>query len=735
MATTPVLGSSFLGTYLEQCKTLAKTLVIKSSISAVLVNQQMELKYGGSAVDPLDPSSWKYYLNIAGEYHPTDKVMTVTSLDTLQQIAFTKANLAVHTSTREAYQYGTRYYYSLLNQYPDQDQLILGILYPVDITQAIAADDASILGYPSELVEQQEQTLIPELQRWIQQYRHRWDVPAFGVTDSLYNAAAHALMYLHIYPKILNLRSKRCHTNEVHSFHIREYLASHKELHRYLPYLTLKQSLWFYRNINYVMRHAGSVETFQTLLQHILTERHIPVSEYSVRHLNDFDEDLYPEIQARRKPINDEFNTAEVSYLPVNQLYVKEIDLAFGNQRYYVASAEQDTQDFKNSPSSVIQSKDLESNMVDYSNAVPDPLPRVLMRQWAFMATHGLYNVAVRFKDPKTGEPRSLLAKDALIYYQYVFWKSVGFDVTEIPEYTNIKARNHPKPSIADLTSVVDLVRFPELTDLANEILNAQPTLVECFSSTAFFDQSYKIYQQAKAHWYLTSGIGDYEKRGYVQGMVLKLYHDETIVFDTPYASMGEWLTAMNLPLYDFTTDQAGELMLEIFTEATGLTIDDTKLLKNIQRFLIEMMMELSSYSIQTIREINESDVILLNWPMVRPGNFKNMGLQHEWLEMNSRINDAPGLGHVLEEVETAATVQGIAETMGHQDVKVPDESVVAMKASFAESFNVPFLSFNLDADYPGKDPQVSDRAAYIGKEYFDSLSDDQKRQLASVPF
>ena len=84
--------------------------------------------------------------------------MYVGSLDTLETILFSKENLELHPLTRESYQFGTRYYYNLLNKYPNQEFLIKGILYPCDINKAIEAEDGEILSYQSDLVEEQEET-------------------------------------------------------------------------------------------------------------------------------------------------------------------------------------------------------------------------------------------------------------------------------------------------------------------------------------------------------------------------------------------------------------------------------------------------------------------------------------------------------------------------------------------------------------------------------------------------
>jgi hypothetical protein len=50
---------------------------------------------------------------------------------------------------------------------PDQIDLINGILTPCTMEQALSATDGDILAYPSYLVEENETTLIKELQDFI----------------------------------------------------------------------------------------------------------------------------------------------------------------------------------------------------------------------------------------------------------------------------------------------------------------------------------------------------------------------------------------------------------------------------------------------------------------------------------------------------------------------------------------------------------------------------------------
>lgn len=137
--------------YVDDVLLLARSIVLKSESTANSINQFFR-DSGAAEVFEEQPETWKYYLNLAGEYHSTDTRMFVTSLDTREMIEFSKANLVEHRATKRGYLPGTRFYKELVRKYPNQIDLIQGILEPIDIQQAIAARDGEILSYDTNLV-------------------------------------------------------------------------------------------------------------------------------------------------------------------------------------------------------------------------------------------------------------------------------------------------------------------------------------------------------------------------------------------------------------------------------------------------------------------------------------------------------------------------------------------------------------------------------------------------------
>ncbi len=496
-----VKGNSFLTAYLEANKKLIQTLIVKSEISAYLLNESIKQKYGDHTVDPYAPETWKYYLNLAGQPHFTDVYMNVISLDTLETIEFTPENLKVHTATAEAYQFGTRYFYTLLRKYPQQEAYIMGVLNPVDMYDAIYAENYSILGYDKSLVEEQERTLIEDLETYIKGYFSRWTVPGYQTTDSYYQLALHAVLSTHAFNRLLNLRQVRCHTNEAHSFHIREYLASHSGLDKYIPYLTLYQKLYLYRNIRYLEHHSGSVDQFRELVYNLLTIRKVPLAEYTINQVSEFDDAKYTLSLAKKKSIGTLSNATIKEYFEVPYVQDKLKPTVYGNPLYLESNSQLEHKRFKVSPSSVVQTKLLESTMVDYSGAVKDPFVDVLIKHWAYLSHNDLYPVLIYFTDPMTGEYRNLSAKDAFIYFNYLTLGTMGIHVDKIPQYTNVKFRLISKPKLQELTKLIPK-GMEHLSEIAQTILTRQPTISECKSVNAFNSLCRDIYNECNWLWY-----------------------------------------------------------------------------------------------------------------------------------------------------------------------------------------------------------------------------------------
>lgn len=727
------IKNGYVSKYLDDCFLFIRTLVFKLTDLASLMNEEIVRLHGSDAVDPNQPETWKYYLNISGEYHPTDELMQVVSIDTLNEILFTKENLRIHTATAEAYSYGTRDYYALVAKYPKQVRLINGILNPADIQTAIAAKDGTILSYRKDLVEINEITLLEDLEQEIVNMLFRWYNTQFNISSPMYASTFLAQLYMQLLTKFINLRWKRCHTPEAHSFHIRMYLASHGELDRYLPYLNLKQVLWLYRNMRYIERNAGRSEQFATLIDRLLTSRQIPLGGYTVRQTDDF-VDYQPTVVARLDPLNPQVNAFHDRIQAITEIYARELTMAPGNPRYLEQSQDKSINLLRRGPSTAIQTKVLHSSMTDLSNAVPETFEEVAIRQWCYMANNGLYDAYVTFKDPKSSIVYSLKAEDAFVYMYYISLKMIGIEVFIPPNYLNMRQRKHPKPSLNDLMKVVDSTNH-NLQSVAIDLLASQPSLTACYSVSSFNTLTTAIYQECYRHWFIVSSTEDYYERALVDNMINQLFEDERVQLAFNSASMGAWLFEKNLPAYDYEYSEAVSLVMEIYRASTGVKDNIYARLSNVQKAMLSLTEELSSYSIQFTREINETDMVLVNWPAIRLGNVNLSQADTRYIDSEVLIDDAGGSGIrtqylTTEEGQTSVSAeQGVADAAFDIDV-VPEQwvdSVFEISVDDTASATLPALS------YDGQDEVLDALYGINGYTLLNSLTEDQFASLKSI--
>lgn len=725
--------NSSLDAYVKSTYMLVRSLSIKSVISAQRVNEAVIAEHGEDSVDKQNPFSWKYYMNISGQYHFTDQMMRVISLDTQEEIDFTVENLRKHTATAEAYKYGTRYYFLLLRQYPKQQQLILSVVNPCDLQKAVESPDGTILAYYKEYVESQENSLIHDLEKYIMAYLSRYTTQGYNNVWKNYPVLNMSNLIGSLPSQVMNLRLQACKTEKTHSFHIEQYLASHGRLDRFIPWMTYKQKLYLYHNIDHIVKFAGHTATFNELIQWILSDRQIPLSSYTVRQLQIHDSQLYPELRAHRTELGTLANTAESEYVDMESYFEKEAKTQRGNAEYLSRNKESILHSLATDNTSVIQTKDLESAMIDYTDAVPDTVPETLIRTWAYMSAKGMYNVLVNFDHPDTGEKVSLFAKDALIYYSYLMMTAMGYEPTYVPSFMNSKFRLHPRPPVELLYKDLLPNMFPDLKEIADRLISAQPILRECRSVSAFWDLAYQIYQENQVHWFLKANTSDPLKRGIIAKMCMKLFGIEDLQLVEGDVLMGEWLKSQSLDRFKGDPLDAIYLANIIFEAATGYSTDNTKSLRYIQRAMVEMFTQLSSYTIQVTHSINDSAIIPLNWAAIRVG-FRGQNIQDEVnvtapvriLESDAKLRDKAQVDDHGDYVEPI--LRPIIEPVRIEDpifvhLDTSDGSVYRISASV----NIP--ATRVSDESPGSGSQQD---PFQPMTYYNQLSQEQINEIAN---
>lgn len=616
--------------YVDGCVNLAQSIVLKSEHSAAMVNQYIDSFYGEGHYIKHDPTTWKYYLNLSGKYFHSDTVMEVVSLDTLETIVFSKENLAFHRATAKAYAFGTEFYKELVARYPLQEQLIRGILYPANMEQAIAAQDGTILAYPSEFVESTEYGFIDVLQDWIYKFHERWTNVQFRNSDNLYEATMLGVMYAQMIPAIMNIRLGFCKTHAAHSYHVKQYLSSHSNLAPYLPYLTRAQMMFFYRNIEFIETHAGKNDTFNILLEQLFTKRNLPLAHFKMHHSSkNMPAELKPLINFRRIPLNTETNADGVDYYSLDQVLDLEDELLDGNLKYRDEEEPRIIKGFERSLSAVVATKLLESKVVDYKDSEVYTRSDILLNHWAYLSNKGLYRAYVQFTIPSTGLQISLPAKDAFAFYAYAYCRGQKMTIEKLPKVVCNHVQRIPKPSIADMKYVTSVVS----DDWLQQVHANMPGATSMISVIAFYEHCSELFYAANNQRKFAAAEEGVTARAQKHAAYLRLWSDEVIdLADTPDQQYADWFAERNISVKEFSDNDLAEIANEILRQALGLDLSEVITLEDIQKAMSRMFLQLSSYSIQIASTINDGPVLAAGQNTLRYEDFKMKSLHKNFL-------------------------------------------------------------------------------------------------------
>lgn len=641
--------------YFQANLDLVRTIGIKSERTALEQNRSLTDKYGDEIVDSYEPSTWKYYLNLSGEYHPTDTPMMVTSLDTLVPIPFTRSSLANHRNTLLKYQYGTRYYRTLVTQYPEQEDLIMGILMPCDIQKAIEAEDGDILRYNKDLVEENEYSLMKDLETSIKHHIARWYVDSYSITDEYYLMAYYSSLYLSMLPKLLNLRDSRRNTYEANSFHVRMFLRGYLNLDKYYPFLTQKQAMYLYRNLPRLIKSIGYDIQFKELMDNILSPRKIQMLGYNIRQTTQIGDGHIPEVVINSEALNDISTIPILETITPHELFLKEQGILYGTREYYEANEERIFSDVQHQNHYKALTKDVVASNQEGVSIFSLKFSDIALSHWGYMVANKFYDSTVIFDNPRTISQQILTSKNAFIYFYYLSLSYISEGlakdltsaltpaelkeieklqeilknrkVTRVPEFMSFRHITSQSLSLSDLLSYVDTKYRPTLTEFAKYLLLTRTKLNIVTTPQNFYNLCVTIFSNYISQHGNVNGFTDPVTRGYARNMVYRLYEDTLINLVDSETNIETFLTSNNLDSYEVAGNYIPELIRNLYNSGTGSDINNVADRKNIITAMISIMKLLTSYNIQYIEHNSENDLTYVQTEPCCINGYINQGI------------------------------------------------------------------------------------------------------------
>ncbi len=724
------MTNNYYQLYIDSVFNLAYSISVKFDQAAQAINNKVMMDHGYAAVDLDDPFSWKYYQNISGSYHFTNSDIKVTSLDTLQIIDFSKETLLLHPATQKAYQFGTRYYKELISTYPEDELLIRGIMYPCDIASAVSSKDGTILSYPSDLVDSNELGFIYKLQDWIYDYLTRWVNKQYEIAHDLYVPMYMSQFYMHLIPAIINIRLEACKTPEAHSFHVRQYLASHGMLDVYLSTLTKEQALFFYRNINYIEANSGKQEVFNWLVENVMTKRGLPFYEYNIKHDvsrmiavedNDYAEAERPTIIFRRLPINYPTVDPRRNIYTTPEMLLRINDQAPGNRAYHQDNGETIDNQLIDSKSNTIITKLLESSITDYSQSVPYPLADTLLNEWLSMATSDRYNAFVTIEFLNTKEVTTLPAKEAFILFVYCFLRASGVTQVELPKVIASRVYKQTLPSLAWMK---DYFAGSNLsTEQLESVFDNAPPTNEVTSIDSFYDRATQVYNLNLLHYYAESNVEHFVTTGELKIANSQLFEDRIIQLESIDVNYAEWLNSYSYDFANYTDEDFLNLSVVIYEQATGAAANKKLSIKDIQRSMVSLFAKLSSYSIQIISNANASTVFLVSNPGVKVGDLRDITAHTDLVEVAMfTVIDNAGIEHSSYSIDMNAIYPFGEINSSESDKKYIDYTSEGLITTIVDEFSFTKIETPI-IQITGADFEID----------YNSLSAEQKQELFEI--
>lgn len=419
----------------RQIYNFLRTLTVKYAVIADYINADLQSR--GIAVNYADPSSWKYYRNLIGEYHTSDTPMYVTSVDTQERILFSKENLVLHPRTRSVYVPGGQYYSRLCAIYPKQVDLIKSILFPVeDVTKALDAKDLTILSFGSGYLEDyEEDPLVSGLKQFLEIIKERYhfefldDEPYFHISflSALWGKMAAFLLVE---------RESYIHTSYVHSWHIWNQLRD-AGLDDYSDILDRKKSMMLYQNIDYLKANAGKMSNLIILANRLLDD--FGVSIYSRRVIQETETgaakyQLTPQLQAVRIPTNTSASTSEITNETVEAIQARAFAKGFAIDSSSESAVAKERQ-LGDTTLNDFMTKFLEIRPIARNKVYADTLNIFLMETLVTSIIHDHYTQPVLVNDPATGSVLYLYPKELLALYNYATLKEIGITPENIPNH------------------------------------------------------------------------------------------------------------------------------------------------------------------------------------------------------------------------------------------------------------------------------------------------------------
>lgn len=656
------------GLYREETVRLSGTLIIGHRMVAEAIN--LGLVELGYEVAEYDEYSWRYYKNLAGNYHQADNdyirtrnlelypnadpsylpyiLITIAGLSGPYQIPLTRdqvfgplGNLSIATE----YSTGSRSLEVLYTLYPEAENLIRGIFYPVDIDVAVRSEDGCILycgGYVRKflgndpeasyfieseyksdifkpLIEENEVELLSLLEQWIKNIFYRWVVSDYATVNPYYFPLCLAMIYALLPSKIMEIRLEFVRTSKVHSYHISEFLASIGNLGGLVNIIPKKDIIYVYRNYPDLIDRKETEGLLIDLVTEFLGSVKIPAVTYNVEHntVNYVNQKPLPVVR-KNEYVNGELAPKEI--VEIEYLIEKELPLAPLNP-YDIDNKTKDIIDLVASAGGdSMTTKVVESKIQAVGDHLSITLVDLLISAWIYTSSTGQYGASIFIDDPTNGESVAVTPATALVLATYCYVKGhTDAEITFIPSFF---ARVLPK--VESFTPVGKSV-YPTdvymadkyagrvlLEDMAR-ISGTYRMAYDYFSPKGFYEDVTRAFEELGRKEYIFSGQTVSMTRAVYQHACSQYYWLNNVVnLPVTGRKYDDFILTTGINLKGLPKEVYRSLFNDLVKKATGNAEDSEERAKALMGAAMSVMKHFTGYSVQYLSEVIVGDSLEL---------------------------------------------------------------------------------------------------------------------------
>lgn len=604
--------------YLDSIFKLVRSIVIKSEITSHRFNDDVYIKYGEGHYDPNDKTTWRYYKHLSGEYHSVDQMIYINSFDTHELIEFTKESLSLHEVTKHEYRVGTEYHKELVRLYPDMEDLIRGVLNPVDINEAIESDDFELLTYSSEFVEHNEYSLMFAVRDFIKGHSARYYNKQFNISDDLYASTYMACLSMMLIMMIIAHRKKMSKTSEAHSFHTLQYLLSHSKVGEQMQFLSHDQIMFFMRNIRHIERSVGKKEIFDWLRENLMDTINLPLNIFELRHdLTGMLDTLKPEPIFKKVYINSsKVVTSNDSYTYV-QMLDKVDSLAPYNKNVRLIEQE----NYERQARYAIRNNATIKIIESYASSGGEisekfSLDFLTIHHWMYLAAIGTLkgNIVIRMPDSST--ILNLNPLDAFYVFYYSFALSNGVKSLNLPKLKAINVRIHKAVNQKHLNAITT-DKYVSDSDIT-KAMSEYPQLSNNINIGISFKNYVSVLHDVINKQYVSAiAVDNVYRRSQLLNLYSRFWGDYTVK-KYSITKYKDFFKKQGLNIDSFTDKEMSQIWQSIYLNVTGFDANTRLSIASVQSSMLRIMTQLSSYSVRYIGNTTGGTRYKVKSPVVR---------------------------------------------------------------------------------------------------------------------